>query len=59
MARVLSDKAIQQLIKKTQKAVANLPKKERHIDDTILRSDEADNQEELDAQFAHMRRREF
>jgi hypothetical protein len=61
MARPLSDKAIQQLVKKITKQVEQKPQnKERpSYDNAIVRSEEAENQDELDAQFKYMGRREF
>lgn len=60
MARVLSDKDIQNLIKKVGKVVEQKKKKERpSYDESIVRSDKAENQEDLDDQFKYMKRRSF
>lgn len=60
MSTVLTDKTIKQLIQKIQKQVARQPKKDTPTyDATLSRSEPADNQEELDAQFAFAKRREF
>lgn len=59
MPQILTEKAIKALIKRTQKQVARLPKKDTSAYDKTLdvRSDADDNQDSLDAQFAWAKKR--
>ena len=59
---ILSDRDVKNLVRKISKQVDKdqAKKKERpKYDNAIVESGKAENQDDLDAQFAHMKRREF
>lgn len=59
MPQILTEKDIKALIKRTQKQVSRLPKKDTSGYDRTLnvRSDADDDQDTLDAQFAWAKKR--
>lgn len=60
MPKVLSDKAIEQLVKKISKKVEQKKVKDRpKYDDALVVGEQAPNQDELDEQFKHMKRRPY
>lgn len=59
MPGCLTNKDIQNLIKKTTKKVAQQKKKPKYEDETVIKSPEAEDQEDLDNQFSYMKKRDF